>query len=70
MVEHDPKKWPEFQRRYRAELNRKTHSLQKLIIDAEDRDITLLYASREQRYNNVTVLRETLEALLTHENHS
>lgn len=31
---HDPKKWPEFQRRYRAELNTKMYLLQKLITDA------------------------------------
>jgi uncharacterized protein YeaO (DUF488 family) len=63
--EHDSKKWSEFQRRYRAELNGKTHLLRKLIADAADRDITLVYASREQRYNNVTVLREVIEGLLT-----
>ena len=67
--EHDPKKWPEFQRRYRAELTSKTHLLQKLIGDAADRDITLVYASREQQYNNVTVLREVIDGLLAHENH-
>ena len=66
--EHDPKKWPEFQMRYRAELNSKTHLLQKLIADAANRDITLVYASREQRCNNVTVLREVIDELLAHEN--
>jgi|GEM_PF-2519466 hypothetical protein len=30
---------------YRAELNGKTHLLQKLIANAADRDITLVYAS-------------------------
>jgi uncharacterized protein YeaO (DUF488 family) len=63
--EHDPKKSPEFQRRYRAELNGKTQLLQKPIADGADRDITLVYASREQRYNNVTVLRQIIEGLLT-----
>jgi uncharacterized protein YeaO (DUF488 family) len=66
--EHDPKKWPEFQMRYRAELNSKTHLMQKLIVDAAHRDITLVYASREQPYNNVTVLREVIDELLAHEN--
>ena len=53
--------------RYRAELNSKTHLMQKLIADAANRDITLVYASREQRYNNVTVLREVIDELLAHE---
>jgi uncharacterized protein YeaO (DUF488 family) len=52
----------------RAELNSKTHLLQKLIADAANRDITLVYASREQRCNNVTVLREVIDELLAHEN--
>jgi uncharacterized protein YeaO (DUF488 family) len=54
--------------RYRAELNSKTHLMQKRIVDAAHRDITLVYASREQPYNNVTVLREVIDELLAHEN--
>jgi len=61
--EHDPAKWPAFQQRYRAELKTKTSSLKKLLADAAGRDITLVYASREQHYNNVTVLKEVLEEL-------
>ncbi len=68
--EHDPKKWPEFQRRYRVELNSKTHLLRKLIADAADRDTALVCASREQRCNSVTVLREVIDGLLAHENHA
>ncbi len=61
--EHDPAKWPVFQQRYRAELTAKTSTLEKLLADAAGRDITLVYASREQHYNNVTVLKEVLEEL-------
>ncbi len=60
---HDPAKWPEFQRRYRAELKTKGPLLEKLLADAAGQDITLVYASREQHYNNVTVLKEVLEEL-------
>jgi len=60
---HDPEKWPAFERRYRAELKAKTQLLEKLLADAAGRDITLVYASREQRYNNVTVLKEVLKEL-------
>jgi uncharacterized protein YeaO (DUF488 family) len=58
---HDPQKWREFQRRYGAELKTKTPLLKKLLADAAGRDITLVYASREQQYNNVTVLKEVLQ---------
>jgi uncharacterized protein YeaO (DUF488 family) len=57
---HDPEKWPEFQRRYKAELNTKTQLLQKLLADAAGRGITLVYASRKRQYNNVIVLKEVL----------
>ena len=60
---HDPEKWPAFERRYRAELKAKTQLLEKLLADAAGRDITLVYASREQKYNNVTVLKEVLKEL-------
>ncbi len=62
---HDPAKWPEFQRRYRDELKAKTSSLENLLAGAAGQDITLVYASREQHYNNVTVLKEVLEELAT-----
>jgi uncharacterized protein YeaO (DUF488 family) len=60
---HDPEKWPVFQRRSKAELKAKTGSLEQLLADAAGRDITLINASREQRYNNVTVLKEMLKEL-------
>ena len=60
---HDPEKWAAFQRRYKAELSSKKKSLEKLLADAAGRDITLVYASREQHYNNVTVLKEVLDEL-------
>ena len=60
---HDPEKWPVFQRRYRAELKDKIQPLEKLLADAAGKDITLVYASREQEYNNVMVLKEVLKSL-------
>jgi uncharacterized protein YeaO (DUF488 family) len=41
--------------------------LRKLLADAAGRDITLVYASREQIYNNVTVLKEVLTELAAFE---
>jgi uncharacterized protein YeaO (DUF488 family) len=64
---HDPEKWPVFERRYRAELKAQTQLLEKLLADAAGRDITLVYASREEKYNNVTVLKEVLQELIATE---
>jgi uncharacterized protein YeaO (DUF488 family) len=61
---HDPEKWPEFQRRYRDELKSNTQSLEKLLADTAGNDITVVYASREEKYNNVTVLKEVLQELI------
>jgi uncharacterized protein YeaO (DUF488 family) len=61
---HDPQKWPEFQRRYRDELKSNTQSLEKLLADTAGNDITLVYASREEKHNNVTVLKEVLQELI------
>ena len=58
---HDPDKWDEFKRRYREELASKEELVNKLIGDAKGEDITLLYASRETKYNNVMVLKDVLE---------
>ena len=61
---HDPKKWNEFQRRYRAELERQPQAGQ-LILDAARRGVvTLVYSSHDTEHNNAFVLRDYLEAKL------
>lgn len=59
--EHDPAKWEEFQRRYRAELDSRPESWQPLLAAAEKGDITLLYASKETKINNAVALKTYLE---------
>ena len=58
---HDPKKWPEFQRRYRMELATAPAPWTELLRLAEKKDITLLFGSKNQRYNNAVVLAEFLQ---------
>lgn len=57
---HDPAKWAEFQRRYRAELknNPALATLQKM---AEQGDITLIFAARDEQHNEAVVLKQVLE---------
>lgn len=58
---HDPKKWPEFERRYRAELTDKTEALRKLRqLKREHRVVTLVYAASDPFRNNAFVLRGRL----------
>src|SRR3546814_14286832 len=56
---HDPEKWPEFCKRYYKELSLKQEPVQKLLdIIKEHHHVTLLYGSKEERYNNAVFLKE------------
>jgi uncharacterized protein YeaO (DUF488 family) len=57
---HDPKRWPEFARSYRAELRAQAALLRTLRQRARRQRVTLLYAARDAHLNNATVLREVL----------
>ncbi|MGH8131981.1 MAG: DUF488 domain-containing protein [Steroidobacteraceae bacterium] len=57
---HDPRRWQEFGRRYRAELRAHAANLQELRRRAAKQRVTLLYGSREARINHAVVLREVL----------
>jgi len=57
---HDPKRWTEFGRRYRAELRRQAAALGALRERAQRERVTLLTASREPRINHAVVLRAVL----------
>jgi uncharacterized protein YeaO (DUF488 family) len=57
---HDPKRWAEFGRRYRAELRSRARTLEALRRRAQRQRVTLLYASREPRINHAVVLRAVL----------
>jgi len=63
---HDPKKWDEFQRRYRHELKArsKLDGLRDMAERAKREAITLLFAARDERHNNAVALKELLEELL------
>jgi len=58
---HDPEKWEEFKRRYFKELDKKPESLKPLVQRAKKGRITLVYGSKEERYNNAVALKEYLE---------
>ena len=57
---HDPAKWPEFRRRYEAELDTRREAWQLLVKAAAMGELTLLYSSRDPDHNNAVVLREYL----------
>ena len=58
---HDPKKWPEFEKRYRFELAEKTATLKELAELARERPLVLLYSARDTDHNQAVVIQEVLE---------
>jgi uncharacterized protein YeaO (DUF488 family) len=59
---HDPQRWTEFRRRYRAELRGRTSELNALRQRAARRRVTLLYGARDTQFNQAVVLEETLRS--------
>jgi len=57
---HDPAKWPEFKKRYRAEL-KNNPALSELQALSRQGDVTLVYAARDQLHNEAVVLKQILE---------
>ena len=56
---HDPAKWEEFRQRYKNELIQFQSELKRLKkLEKEYGILTLLYSSREEKYNNAVALRE------------
>lgn len=61
---HDPKKWEEFQRRYRVELKEHQAVLESILEAARRGTVTLLYSSHDTEHNNAVVLRDHLQRKL------
>lgn len=57
---HDPGKWSEFRRRYRAELKHNGAALDELKAIAKKGPLTLIYGARDEAHNEAVVLRDVL----------
>lgn len=57
---HDPKKWPEFRRRYFTELNAHPQLLEPLHHAARKGPVTLVFSSHDTEHNAAVALREYL----------
>jgi uncharacterized protein YeaO (DUF488 family) len=61
---HDPAKWKEFQRRYRAELADERETWQPLLNAAKGGNVTLLFSAQDLDHNNAVVLKSFLDQRL------
>jgi uncharacterized protein YeaO (DUF488 family) len=53
---HDPRKWVEFQKRYKLELRTQADLLDKIAKRALRGRVTLVYAARDEAHNDAVVL--------------
>ncbi len=57
---HDPERWEEFRRRYKAELAGKREVVGELRELARQGPLTLVYSAHDEAHNQAVVLREML----------
>ncbi|HEY4128500.1 MAG TPA: DUF488 family protein [Gammaproteobacteria bacterium] len=58
---HDPERWTEFQRRYRAELKTEKDAVKKLkALLKQHKAATLLFSSKVEKLNNAVALKAYL----------
>ena len=57
---HDPARWQEFRRRYRAEIHTHGDELTRLRTLAKHGWITLVFSAHDEAHNDAVVLREML----------
>lgn len=63
---HDPARWNEFRQHYREELGgtRQQQLVDELAEQASRRNVTLIFSTREERFNNAVALSEIIEERL------
>jgi uncharacterized protein YeaO (DUF488 family) len=57
---HDPVRWPEFRRRYTAELRQHSTMLDEIRDLAKQRTVTLVFGARDEQHNDAVVLLKVL----------
>ena len=58
---HDPSRWEEFRRRYRAEIEVNGEALDDLKQRLKQGRVTFVYAAKDEAHNSALVLKEFLE---------
>jgi uncharacterized protein YeaO (DUF488 family) len=58
---HDPEKWEEFRKRYFRELDSHPEEIRQLRARMRDGPLTLVFGSKEKRFNDANALKEYLE---------
>ncbi|MDA8098891.1 MAG: DUF488 domain-containing protein [Nitrospiraceae bacterium] len=59
---HDPARWPEFRKRFTAELREHEEAVEAIVEAARKGTVTFVYSSKEEEHNNAAALKEFIEA--------
>jgi uncharacterized protein YeaO (DUF488 family) len=62
--DHDPEKWPEFRRRYFAELREHPGHWRPLLAEARRGKVTFIYAAHDVEHNGAVALKAFLDRRL------
>jgi uncharacterized protein YeaO (DUF488 family) len=60
---HDPRRWQEFRRRYRSEIQQHPERFDRLRTLARHGKVTLVFSARDQVHNDAVVLKDLLLGL-------
>ena len=61
---HKVERWPEFRKRYLAELRKNSNAWRPLLDAARRGNLTLLYSARDTEHNSAILLRDLLASEL------
>ena len=59
---HVPERWPEFKKRYFAELAKREDLWRPLLAESRRGTVTLVFSARDEEHNQAVALREFLES--------
>jgi uncharacterized protein YeaO (DUF488 family) len=65
---HDPRKWAEFQKRYKLELLTQADLLDKIAKRASRGRVTLVYGARDEAHNDAVVLSAVIRRRISRAN--
>ena len=63
---HDTDRWPEFQKKYKAELKHNEATSAFIEKYQQEKKLTLVYAAKDEEHNQAIVLKEWLDHEFTH----
>ena len=65
--DHEHGKWDQFKNKYFKELESNPESVKILIEKVKKSKVTILYSSKEERFNNAVALKEYIETYISPE---